>query len=266
MSNKTMRRITPVVLAGLVLVILVIPNKVDNSDKKTETDTTTDYSLCAGFAAEMSNLDLTSTEEVEQEEVNVEENETESVTASYEVEWQFGFTNCSARIRREPNTDSEILGTCSINEYVTYYNYSEDWVQIKYGNEFAYIAKSLISDERTYVYPDEDLKLFASIIYLEAGGESRECMLYVGSVILNRVATNFGGATTIQEVVSAKGQYSTYSKAKSGNVKVSDEAYEVAEYLLANGSIDSTPLYQCYKRAVRGTTFYKQVGTEVFSY
>lgn len=57
-------------------------------------------------------------------------------------------------------------------------------------------------------YTEADLKLMAAIIQAEAGGESYEGQLAVGTVIMNRVmSSKFPNTNTIAEVVYAPGQF-----------------------------------------------------------
>lgn len=132
------------------------------------------------------------------------------------------------------------------------------------------VADESAVSEFELAYPNEDLELFAKILYLEAGTQSDECVEMVGNVILNRIESDFGRFSkqhTIEDVVSSKGQYTTYKRAKKMDADdVPEWIYQIADYLLAYGSQDTKPLYQHYKRAVRGTRFYKRIGTEVFSY
>ena len=90
-------------------------------------------------------------------------------------------------------------------------------------------------------YTDEEIYLFAQIIYCEAGAESKAEMARVGQVVLNRMNTDyweFEDVDTFYEVVTQKGQYpETWAKIKDGIVP-SKAAMEVAKGLI-NGTIDS---------------------------
>ena len=83
-------------------------------------------------------------------------------------------------------------------------------------------------------YDDDDLYILSHLIYGEAGGESDECQLAVGSVVLNRVKSS-GFPNSIEGVVFAPGQYActwdgNYDK------EPSQRAIDNARYLLENGS------------------------------
>lgn len=108
----------------------------------------------------------------------------------------------------------------------------------------------------------EQKEWLAHLIYNEAGSQGRQTMLYVGSVVLNRVRSD-RFPNTICGVIHQKGQYSTAHDARTP----SEESYEIAEELLLNGSVlPSKVLFQHWKRPVKGTTEYCHIGNEYFSY
>ena len=83
-------------------------------------------------------------------------------------------------------------------------------------------------------YDEDDLYILSHLIYGEAGGESDECQLAVGSVVLNRVESS-SFPNSIEGVVFAPGQYActwdgNYDK------EPSQRAIDNARYLLENGS------------------------------
>lgn len=91
--------------------------------------------------------------------------------------------------------------------------------------------------------PAEDLELLACVIYQEAGGDacSDLCRFMVGDVVLNRVADS-RFPDTIEEVLTQRGQYGTFSKtgvvwpARAGNpgeAAAVERAYDTARRLLS---------------------------------
>lgn len=91
-----------------------------------------------------------------------------------------------------------------------------------------------------------DIELMAHLVFAENGDDSyseyKKAMMYTGSVVLNRVASDkFPG--TIEDVIYQKGQYAcTWDGGISK--KPSKEAYEVASKLLRSGSkLPSKVLY-----------------------
>lgn len=83
-------------------------------------------------------------------------------------------------------------------------------------------------------YDEDDLYILSHLIYGEAGGESNECQLAVGSVVLNRVKSN-QFPNSISGVVFAPGQYAC---TWDGNYDKEPDARAIrnAQYLLENGS------------------------------
>ena len=95
------------------------------------------------------------------------------------------------------------------------------------------------------VVAENDLYILSHIISAEAGNCSRDMMLSVGSVVLNRVADS-RFPNTIQEVVFQNNpiQYAPTINGTYWDVPT-NEAVEVAEELLKNGSaIDESVVWQ----------------------
>lgn len=121
-----------------------------------------------------------------------------------------------------------------------------------------------IAKESANRWSPEDYETMAHLIYAEGGGQGETCMLYIGSVLLNRVESD-RFPDTLKECINQPGQYSV--KNWYMNREPSEEAYFVAEYLLTEGSeLPDFVLYQHYRRPVAGTTTYSEINGEVFSY
>ena len=54
----------------------------------------------------------------------------------------------SSHVRKEPNTDSEILDVISFNKKIKYSNYNKDWLKIKYNKKIAYVYKKYVSKKK----------------------------------------------------------------------------------------------------------------------
>lgn len=69
-----------------------------------------------------------------------------------------GWTSARVNVRKEPNTDSEILDVLEYNEKINYQIYNDDWALITYNDKFAYVNRMYISDKentfRSYSVPD----------------------------------------------------------------------------------------------------------------
>lgn len=94
-----------------------------------------------------------------------------------------------------------------------------------------------IETESERSYTDEDLYVLSHIISAEAGNCQEEMMLYVGSVVLNRVADD-RYPDTIKEVVFQTDPLQ-YGPTKDGSYyeEPTPEAVEAAEKLLEEGSV-----------------------------
>ena len=139
-----------------------------------------------------------------------------------------GWTNAKVNVRTEPNTDSEILTTFKYNTVIEYTNVNEEWVKIKYEDDFAYLNNKYISDTECaplspYVdlidtLTDDEKYLIYQITFLEAGNQSMEGQRAVVEVILNRVLSD-EYPDTVEGVLSQSGQFTTwpYCNSKSHN-------------------------------------------------
>lgn len=102
-----------------------------------------------------------------------------------------------------------------------------------------------VEDEgKKFVLTDEEKEMFAAIIYLEGGGESYECQLGIGSVILNRLESGYWG-NTLEDVLYAKNQFTPAHRIKS--TTPTNTQRKVVKQLLTEGT--TLPYYVMYFRA-----------------
>lgn len=112
---------------------------------------------------------------------------------------------------------------------------------------------------------ENDLEMLAHLLNGEAGANwcTDEMIYYVGSVVLNRVESEYF-PDTIEGVIFQKGQYaSTWD----GNYdkEPTQRCYEIAEDLLLNGSVlPKDVVYQAEFK--QGSGVYKQVQNMYFCY
>ena len=95
-------------------------------------------------------------------------------------------------------------------------------------------------------YTEEDFYVLSHIISAEAGNCGEEMLKAVGSVVLNRVADK-RFPNTIKEVVFQTKPSLQYGPIKDGSYynEPTEDALEVAEYLLENGSqLPADVIYQ----------------------
>lgn len=122
-----------------------------------------------------------------------------------------------------------------------------------------------IQEEEVPKWSNDDFERLAHLIYAEGGAQGETCMIYIGSVVLNRVNSD-RYPNTIKGVINQKGQYTV--KGWYMSREPSETAYHIANYLLEEGSqLPSWVLYQHgNNRPVAGTKIYKRENGEVFSY
>ena len=89
----------------------------------------------------------------------------------------------------------------------------------------------------------DDILLLAAAMELENGCNSDLCLLYTGSVILNRVASpRF--PNTIYGVLHQKGQYAAWTLRHLDTVKISERTLSLALKLAMCGSLDTEIIFQ----------------------
>lgn len=76
----------------------------------------------------------------------VEDEDVIVATPPVEIEYLDGWTKTSVNVRTEPSTESEVLTTFGYNQQIEYADYNEEWIQIKYNDDVAYIYKEYVSN------------------------------------------------------------------------------------------------------------------------
>lgn len=71
------------------------------------------------------------------------------VTEEYtdDIELNEGYVTTTVNIRKNPDVQSDILGSYYFNEKIMYSDYDDLWIEVDYDNNTAYISKDYISDE-----------------------------------------------------------------------------------------------------------------------
>ena len=117
------------------------------------------------------------------------------------------------------------------------------------GNDPQEIYYLIHPEEKPYVdYTEEELVAIAKIVWNESRGCPDEHQKDVASVIINRLNSNYGGASSIIEVITAPGQYASSSKLNSMK-------YE--KYVIDNGpTLPNNVVYQSNFK--QGSGVYKQ--------
>lgn len=140
----------------------------------------------------------------------------------------------------------------------------------KYNSDNSFKCESNLEQN----YTEEDLELLARLMYAEVGvfietlpeEEAREAHILTGSVVLNRVRVQLGGAQTIEEVIYYHiGDTYQYGCVVNGTInnEPPEVVYEWAREILENGPQGpSDMIYQATFR--QGTSTYTQIGNTYF--
>lgn len=119
-----------------------------------------------------------------------------------------------------------------------------DYFAATNGSDAQEIYYLMHPEERPFMeYTEEEAMALAKIVYSEARGGSDEHQRDVASVVVNRAMMNYGGNSTIIDVITAPGQYVNSSRLTS--MSFDDKAYQNAVYVLENGpTLPSNVVYQ----------------------
>lgn len=125
------------------------------------------------------------------------------------------YAGSEVNIYKLPDETSEVLDTTLINTSFEVIEERDGWSMItaELGNAFIKSEFLAVSEVPVFSYTDEDLYIMAHVLAGECQNCPDEEQLYVGSVVLNRVAhSQF--PNTVKGVVFQKGQYAC---TKDGN-------------------------------------------------
>ena len=190
----------------------------------------------------------------------------EDTKAKVNLNYKTRYTSNSVNFRQTPEIkEDNIIKLLPINTKVKAHKFNDKWYKVEYKGQIGFIHKDYLSKHKVEIkkYSEDDLNLLARCIYAEATGEGSECMLAVGSVVLNRVNSN-KYPNTIREVIMQKSQYACVGS-RLWNKGADTRAKELAKELLENGSkLPANVLYQAQFKQGRG--LYKKIGTEYFCY
>ena len=174
----------------------------------------------------------------------------------------------AVRVRREPGTESDVLGNLPRGEIVEVLGENQDgWVCVDYDGEDGWVFSDYVSldflidagetmDEikareeaereakrhvnyGQYTTDAVTTLLLAALIYCEAGGESYEGQLAVGAVVMNRVRSS-AYPDSIHGVIYASGQFTPALNGKVNKVyesgKIRESCVRAAEEAISGVS------------------------------
>ena len=147
----------------------------------------------------------------------------------------------NVNIRKEPNTQSEILGQAYFNTCFEIVEEKDGWSKF-FGEDdnycgYGYIKSEYLSDAEI-MYSEDDLKILAMMLCGECQDKPREEQLRVGSVFLNRIKSK-KYPNTFLGVASDKRWGIQYKSWYDGNAfrEIQKSNWDNAKWLLENGSI-----------------------------
>lgn len=175
----------------------------------------------------------------------------------------------SVNIRKEPNTQSEILDVAMLNTRFEIVEEKDGWSKF-FGEDdnhcgYGYIKSEYLSDCEV-TYTEEDLKILAMVLCGECQTSSDEEQRYVGSVFLNRVKSKDFPNTFIG-VASDKKHGKQYSSWWDGNAfrEIQQSNWDNAKWLLENGSV--FPDYVIYQsKGKQGNGVYLKTDVHYYCY
>lgn len=159
------------------------------------------------------------------------------VALQYVTDTETKYTTTVVNIRKEPNIESEILGTSLVGTSFEIVATIDGWSMIITEDGYAYMKSDWFVNDVSEIpaYSDEDLYVLAHLLAGEAHTYPDEEQKYVASVVLNRV-NHSKYPSTIKSVVFQKGQYAC---TWDGNYHrtPTERNWANAKYILENGSI-----------------------------
>lgn len=79
---------------------------------------------------------------------------------SIKIDWSKGWATANVNVRSLPTTDSSVYEVLNFNDEIKYVDYDDEWVKIKYKDDYAYVNKKYISniatDYKTYQINDKN--------------------------------------------------------------------------------------------------------------
>lgn len=147
------------------------------------------------------------------------------------------YTSEETGIYQLPDESSELLDTALVNTSFEVVSEQNGWSMVTAESGYAFIRSQYLVSAPVpkYSYSDEDLYIMAHVLAGECQNCPDEEQLYVGSVVLNRVAhPQF--PNTIKGVVFQKGQYAC---TRDGNYyrEPTGQNWANAKKLLSEGSV-----------------------------
>ena len=131
-------------------------------------------------------------------------------------------------------------------------------VVVKPVGRYAKIAETMTAEEKA---------LTALVVYHESRGEPIEGQIAVAEVVFNRTLSEYGGATSVCDVIYADGQFScadALTRVAIGEPECLTTAYEVVDTVLASTTYVVPEDYMYFSTSKPGVSDFKQIGNHYF--
>lgn len=153
------------------------------------------------------------------------------------MEYRYRYTTTIVNIRKEPDTESEILGQSEVNTRFEVVAEIDGWSMITTEDGYAFMKSDWFVDEPIPVnsYTEEDLEILTRLLTGECHTYPDEEQILVGSVVLNRVKSPYY-PNSIKEVAFQKNQYACI-KDRNYYREPTERNRANAKWLLENGSV-----------------------------
>lgn len=150
-----------------------------------------------GGSATMKSYTLEKVTESEDTVITVAEGAFEEQTE--EKEYTLGWVTTNVNVREAPSMNAEVLEVYVYNTEIEYAEYDDEWAEIKYEDDIAYIAKDFISDEKN---PEVIIEEKSPEVIVEEKTESitpttqavstNPAPAYQGSILTKSSGVNYG--------------------------------------------------------------------------
>lgn len=131
-------------------------------------------------------------------------------------------------------------------------------VLVQSVGRYATLAETMTAEEKA---------LAALVVYHESRGEPIEGQIAVAEVVFNRALSEYGGATSVCDVIYADGQFSCADALTSVAIREPEcltTAYEVVDTVLASITYVVPEDYMYFSTSQPRTSDFKQIGNHYF--
>lgn len=228
-------------------------------------------------------------EEKERKRIEEEKAKKEASKKSY-------YTTHSLNVRGNPSLSGQLLATFNKGDNLEAYPYNEEWLEINYNGESAYIAKKYVKEgtklkisqkssneasisttstngNKVYSLTSQELSLLERLVQAESGNQSYEGRVAVATVVANRIEFKGSFPNNVTDVIYAKNQFSPTMNGMIDRVVPSAETKKAVEAVFLKGerNLPSNVVYFCtneirYSSWINTRAFHTVIGDHSFFY